>query len=48
MALVVAAAFLGVVAWVALASGPAETGRDRIEVTSPGDVATLEGGLRRP
>ena len=30
LALVVAAALLTVVAWVALASGPVETGQDRI------------------
>ena len=46
LALIAAAALLAVVAWIALASvsvEPAETGQDRIEVTSPGDVATLEG-----
>ena len=50
LALIAAAVVLAVVAWLALVSGsvePAETGQDRIEVVSPGDVATLEGDLRR-
>ena len=46
--MVAAAALLAVVAWMALASGPAETGQNRIEVTSPQGVATLEGELRLP
>ena len=48
LALIAAAALLSVVAWIALASGPLETGQDRIEVVSPAGLATLEGDLRRP
>ena len=48
LALIAAAALLAVLAWIALASGPASSDQVGIEVTSPGDVATLEGDLRRP
>lgn len=51
LAVIVAAAFLAVAAWAALASGPmgrAASDQVGIEVTSPGGVVTLEGDLRRP
>ena len=48
LALVAAAVFLAVVAWMALASGPASSNDAGIEVTSPQGVATFEGELRRP
>ena len=50
LALIVAAALLAVVAWMALVSGsaePAEAVQDRVEVVSTGDVATVESRLRR-
>ena len=51
VAVLAVAVFLAVIAWMALAGGPAElatSGQDGIEVTSPGGVATFEGELRRP
>ena len=51
LALVAAAVFLALVAWMALASVPvesAETGQDRTEVSSPGDMITFGGELLRP
>ena len=51
LAIFAGAALLAVVAWAALAGGPAEpvaSDRVGIEVISPQGIATLEGELRRP
>ena len=51
LAVFATAVFLAVVLWAALAGGPAEpasSGQAGIKVTSPGDVVTAEGELRRP